>query len=778
MVVTQLQTEALSQLCSKDQLDLLDSIDQLRSEGINNYVSLPQIIVCGDQSAGKSSVLEAISGVSFPVQSNTCTRFPTELILRRTPQDSSKVSIVPHASRTEAERLSLCKFREELEGFDGLGEMIEAAKLAMGIHTRGKTFSRDLLRIEITGPQHPHLTIVDLPGLIHSATKNQTDDDVVLIKDVVREYIISAKNDLANQIVLKMAKEADPAGQRTMGIITKPDCLISGSGNEKFFASLAQNEEVEFRLGWHVLKNLDSEKGSFSSARRDREEEEFFSVGTWQYLPAHLLGISELRTRLSNVLMRQIASELPSLVQEIGSKLRVCHERLENMGQRRATKEEQQLYLVKVSLMFQALTKAAIDGTYNNPFFEDAQSDRGYCQRARAVIQNSNQQFARDLSARGHYRQIVELQTEGSEDEDLRGSVQITRDAFITHIQNLMFRTRGRELPGTFSPMIVEDLFREQCRPWEAILRDHVETVAAAARELLSIVCTHIADDTTSSFLIREIVDPALESIMKILQSKADELLQPHKNGHPITYNHYFTETLQKVRDERRMADVRKALAQWLDKDEDELDTSSCNLRGSYNLRGLMEALASRSEPDMDRFAASEALDCMEAYYKVALKRFMDDVAIELVEAKLVQVLPDIFSPMTVWSMSPDVVGRIAGESDEKLRRREQLEKQIEVLGKGSVSCKRFVGMKLVDVIIDGARGAEATSEEEPVSEEEESISAEEPASEVDTDFGGPRRHHSPERVASPDFGGRWASRSASPVDEEVPAPMPYRFRG
>lgn len=188
MVVTQLKTEALSQLCSKDQLDLLDSIDQLRSEGINNYVSLPQIIVCGDQSAGKSSVLEAISGVSFPVQSNTCTRFPTELILRRTTQDSSKVSIVPHASRTEAERLSLCKFREELEGFDGLGEMIEAAKLAMGIHTRGKTFSRDLLRIEITGPQHPHLTIVDLPGLIHSATKNQTDDDVVLIKDVVREY--------------------------------------------------------------------------------------------------------------------------------------------------------------------------------------------------------------------------------------------------------------------------------------------------------------------------------------------------------------------------------------------------------------------------------------------------------------------------------------------------------------------------------------------------------------------------------------------------------------
>lgn len=183
-----MQTEALSQLRSQDQLNLLDSIDQLRSEGLSRYVSLPQIIVCGDQSAGKSSVLEAISGVSFPVQSKTCTRFPTELILRRTPQVSSSVSIVPDASRTEAEKLSLAAMSKELEGFDGLGEIIEVAKNAMGIKEDGKTFSRDLLRIEITGPERSHLTIVDLPGLIHFPTRSQTDDDVGMIKGLVKEY--------------------------------------------------------------------------------------------------------------------------------------------------------------------------------------------------------------------------------------------------------------------------------------------------------------------------------------------------------------------------------------------------------------------------------------------------------------------------------------------------------------------------------------------------------------------------------------------------------------
>lgn len=353
--------------------------------------------------------------------------------------------------------------------------------------------------------------------------------------------------------------------------------------------------------------------------KRNLEEQDFFSRNIWRHTPADLLGVSKLRPRLSTVLTEHIASELPSLLNEITLELGDCRQELEKMGQRRANKDEQQQYLVTVSMKFQSLIKASIDGVYNDSFFEDAQSDRGYCQRLRAVIQNSNQQFARNLLAHGHYRHIIEPRIEYVDGSDLGKSIQIARDEFITYIQNLMFRTRGRELPGTFSPMIVEDLFREQCRPWEEILSGHVDTVAAAARKLLNLVCEHIADDTTSQFIMREIVEPALDSIARTLQSKADELLEPHKNGHPITYNHYFTETLQKVRDERRMDEVRSTLAHWLDKDENELDTMTCKLQGTFNVRGLMNALASRTEPDMDRFAASEALDCMEAYYKVSI---------------------------------------------------------------------------------------------------------------------------------------------------------------
>lgn len=271
MVLKTFCTDVLDGLCSKDQLDLLNSIDCLRSQGINHYVSLPQIIVCGDQSSGKSSVLEAISGVSFLKKSNLCTRFPTELVLRKTPHIGVSVSIVPHHSRSESEQHSFQSFQEKLDGFDELPTLVDNAKAIMGISTHDKAFSKDLLRIEISDSNRPHLTIVDLPGLIHSETKQQFASDVELVQDVVQIYmkksrsiilaIVSTKNDYVNQIVLKLARTADKDGNRTLKVITKFDTLIPNFESEAMYVSLAKNQDVEFRFGWHVLKNMDSETG-------------------------------------------------------------------------------------------------------------------------------------------------------------------------------------------------------------------------------------------------------------------------------------------------------------------------------------------------------------------------------------------------------------------------------------------------------------------------------------------------------------------------------------
>lgn len=121
-------------------------------------------------------------------------------------------------------------------------------------------FARDVLSIEIEGPSRPQLSLVDIPGLIANATKGVTDSDVKMVAESTDRYIsqprtwmavISATNDHANQPILTKVRKNDPDGDRTLGIITKPDRLPFGSGSEKAFISLAQNEDVFVKLGWH-----------------------------------------------------------------------------------------------------------------------------------------------------------------------------------------------------------------------------------------------------------------------------------------------------------------------------------------------------------------------------------------------------------------------------------------------------------------------------------------------------------------------------------------------
>ena len=91
--------------------------------------------------------------------------------------------------------------------------------------------------------------------------------------------VVSTKNDLANQIVTKLARDMDPKGIRTLGIITKLDTLHVGFKSERDFTDLAKNEDINFRLGWHVLKNRDYANRECSAEERDNDERSFFLRG-------------------------------------------------------------------------------------------------------------------------------------------------------------------------------------------------------------------------------------------------------------------------------------------------------------------------------------------------------------------------------------------------------------------------------------------------------------------------------------------------------------------
>lgn len=163
-----------------NQSEILDKIDELRTIGVGGLVELPQFVICGNQSSGKGSVLEAIPRVRFPAKSNVCTRFATEIVLRRHLVNKIKVSIGPGKSRMDAqERERFCALTSEsFSSGEDLPALIESAKKCMRLAGTGSLasnsgFSDDGLRVEISGPHQPELTLVDLSGLYYSTSSDQ-----------------------------------------------------------------------------------------------------------------------------------------------------------------------------------------------------------------------------------------------------------------------------------------------------------------------------------------------------------------------------------------------------------------------------------------------------------------------------------------------------------------------------------------------------------------------------------------------------------------------------
>lgn len=186
----------------------------------------------------------------------------------------------------------------------------------MGLSAAGKAFSKNILRIKISGPDKPKPTVVDLPGLIHAKNKDQLEADKEIINALVQSDIenprsiilavVSAKNDIANQAILDRAGDVDPDGLRTLGLITKPDALPRGSQSEAQFLQLASNTNIFFRLGWHVVRNRSYESRDSTAEQRDLVETLFFEEGLWKDLPRGIVGVGSLRPRLSKILLHQI----------------------------------------------------------------------------------------------------------------------------------------------------------------------------------------------------------------------------------------------------------------------------------------------------------------------------------------------------------------------------------------------------------------------------------------------------------------------------------------
>lgn len=186
-----------------------------------------------------------------------------------------------------------------------------------------RTFSGDILRLEVSGPSQEHLTIIDVPGIFKRTTHGVTTKaDRAMVDQMVRGYmenprsvmltVIPCNVDVATQEILERAEEVDPNGIRTLGVLTKPDIVDKGS--ERGALDLIEEQRHQLHLGWHLVRNPGQAELDHPKFTRQETEREFFlNAAPWNQLNKDKIGIHALRLRLQEVMAQHIRREFPKV---------------------------------------------------------------------------------------------------------------------------------------------------------------------------------------------------------------------------------------------------------------------------------------------------------------------------------------------------------------------------------------------------------------------------------------------------------------------------------
>ncbi|KAL8647377.1 MAG: hypothetical protein Q9226_006455, partial [Calogaya cf. arnoldii] len=580
---------------------LLEVIDKLVELNIGDSVALPQLLVVGDQSSGKSSVLEGITGLPFPRDSTLCTRFATQITFRRAAHTRFNLSIIPsqNTSKEEAARLKQWK----LDGMKTLNRkdfsrILDEVHTVMGIGnaTTGakKSFSDDVLKIEVIGPDQQHLGVVDVPGIFRKITEGvTTQSDIASVRAMVQRYmanprsiimaVVPANVDIATQEILEMAKVHDPAEQRTLGVLTKPDLVDKGA--EDNVLDLIQGTTHTLSLGWCMVKNpgqQDLKRGE--DFDRHASEEAFFSSHEiWSKVEKDKVGVDSLRLRLVELLTAIVRKEFNHVRTEVMQNLKVSERKLKALGPSRETRDQQQKYLLQLADRFQSMTANALEARYaGDDAFESTS-----CLRLATAVVTRNELFATDVWRRGLTMKFVygkskdeHAETEDEEDQSSSDSDEGPPSSQSSHsgddmvptryhvvdgdlddmlynekipaspdkgvmkwMEKVYTSSRGYEM-GSFDVSLVPFMWKKQTLKWEDLAfgytSDIVSTVHSYIRDLLKEICE---EDRVRSALLSVMMDQLIERYKRAMDQTRLILEVEHN---PMTYNHYFAQNLQK----------------------------------------------------------------------------------------------------------------------------------------------------------------------------------------------------------------------------------------
>jgi GTP-binding protein EngB required for normal cell division len=558
--------ESVSLGTDEENRQLLDQIDQLRECRVDQYIDLPQIVVIGDQSTGKSSVLEAITNIPFPRSSVKCTKFATQIRLRRADNVETTISILPGEGCSPEERNRLSTFSQTIQDQADFNTIFRLAEDAIFPPGMAHSFlSKNILSIEISGQSQPHLTVVDLPGIIHAPTMEQTEEDIKAINSLAISYmqkertiiliVVSGSNDISNQVVLKRAKKLDPKGTRTLGIITKPDMALTDKQRLEFI-KLASNEDNKNRLqlGWHVLRNRAHDEMHLSMEERKGLESNFFANSIWgARLRANQLGVDHLKKRLSTQLIRHIATEVFKVQTDIERELENCRSKLSQMGKGHDTVEEMTAELFRLCERSRGITHAAVLGhqippTGEEDFFPSFDDGKNYSRNFRSRVVKQNGAFASYMESWGSDCIIIEGEgARKAKPQPSQGGtaiVQISRNDYIHNVVYPLLRDNpGQELSMDSNPLLVFRLFQSYSKHWPSHATHHIKIIHKLCEEFLNQVLLFVWPQQIRSrvwvYFIKSKVDTMLaESLRELERLKTDRMKQvtPYESDFIIEY--------------------------------------------------------------------------------------------------------------------------------------------------------------------------------------------------------------------------------------------------
>ena len=414
---------------------LLDVIDKLRNLNITKEgIQLPTIVVVGDQSSGKSSVLESLAGVKLPRGQGICTRVPLVMRLKSC-KDKAQASIsIEHFDK-----------KEQIEEYQ-ITKKIESATAAIaGV---GSGISYVPITLEVVRMETPDLTMVDLPGITRVPIPGQPADIYEQISEIIKHYIgpnesiilnvISADVDFSTCESIRMSKIEDERGERTLAVVTKCDRAPEG-----LLEKVTMNA-VNIRLGYVCVRNCLNDETNEEA--RAKEKALFNAHPKLKKIDKSIVGIPVLATRLMQIQAKSINKSLPTIVKKIDTMLSERQAELTNLPQHLCNSREADVAFVKVlNSMKECLNKIVIEGDFKQ-FHDDKQM---HCT---ARMREMFEIYYNDLRNTGSIGgKFLAKETEMLEEAKGVGLPNfLSRPVFLNLLQRLVEQITGRSLELVF----------------------------------------------------------------------------------------------------------------------------------------------------------------------------------------------------------------------------------------------------------------------------------------------------------------------------------------